>query len=62
MQHQNKLQKQQNKASDLENLEQEIFYLEEEIKKLKQANKVTQIRIKRKSLELQKYWLKVLGF
>lgn len=62
MQHQSKLQKQQNKASDLENLEQEIFYLEEEIKKLKQANKVTQIRIKRKSLELQKYWLKVLGF
>ncbi len=62
MQHQSKLQKQQNKASDLEKLEQEIFYLEEEIKKLKQANKVTQIRIERKSLELQKYWLKVLGF
>lgn len=62
MQHQSKLQKQQNKTSDLEKLEQEIFYLEEEIKKLKQANKVTQIRIERKSLELQKYWLKVLGF
>lgn len=62
MQHQNKLQKQQNKASDLEKLEQEIFYLEEEIKKLKQVNKVTQIRIERKNLELQKYWLKELGF
>lgn len=62
MQHQSKLQKQQNKASDLEKLEQEIFYLEEEIKKLKQVNKVTQIRIERKNLELQKYWLKELGF
>ena len=62
MQHQNKLQKQQNKDSDLEKLEQEIFYLEEEIKKLKQVNKVTQIRIERKNLELQKYWLKELGF
>ena len=62
MQHQNKLQKQQNKASDLEKLEQEIFYLEEEIKKLKQVNKVTQIRIERKNLELQKSWLKELGF
>lgn len=62
MQHQNKLQKQQNKASDLEKLEQEIFYLEEEIKKLKQVNKVTQIKIERKNLELQKYWLKELGF
>ena len=56
------LQKQQIQENNLEQLEQEIFYLEEEIKKLKQVNKVTQIRIERKNLELQKYWLKELGF
>lgn len=56
------LQKQQIQENNLEQLEQEIFYLEEEIKRLKQANKITKIRIERKNLELQKYWLKTLGF
>lgn len=56
------LQKQQIQENSLEQLEQEIFYLEEEIKRLKQANKITKIRIERKNLELQKYWLKELGF
>lgn len=56
------LQKQQIQENNLEQLEQEIFYLEEEIKRLKQANKITKIRIERKNLELQKYWLKELGF
>lgn len=56
------LQKQQIQENNLEQLEQEIFYLEEEIKRVKQANKITKIRIERKNLELQKYWLKELGF
>ena len=56
------LQKQQIQENNLEQIEQEIFYLEEEIKRLKQANKITKIRIERKNLELQKYWLKELGF
>ena len=56
------LQKQQIQENNLEQLEQEIFYLEEEIKRLKQANKITKIRIERKNLALQKYWLKELGF
>ena len=56
------LQKQQIQENNLEQLEQEILYLEEEIKRLKQANKITKIRIERKNLELQKYWLKELGF
>ena len=56
------LQKQQIQENNLDQLEQEIFYLEEEIKRLKQANKITKIRIERKNLELQKYWLKELGF
>ena len=47
---------------NLEQLNQEIIYLEEEIKKLQQQNKVQKIRIERKNLELQKYWLKELGF
>ena len=47
--------------NNLEQLNQEIIYLEEEIKKLKQQNKVQKIRIERKNLELQKYWLKELG-
>lgn len=46
--------------NNLEQLNQEITYLEEEIKKLKQQNKVQKIRIERKNLELQKYWLKAL--
>lgn len=46
--------------NNLEQLNQEIIYLEEEIKKLKQQNKVQKIRIERKNLELQKYWLKAL--
>ena len=62
MQQLHNLQNQQNKDNNLEQLEQEIFYLEEEIKRLKQANKITKIRIERKNLELQKYWLKTLGF
>lgn len=48
--------------NNLEQLNQEITYLEEEIKKLQQQNKVQKIRIERKNLELQKYWLKELGF
>lgn len=48
--------------NNLEQLNQEIAYLEEEIQKLKQQNKVQKIRIERKNLELQKYWLKELGF
>lgn len=56
------LQKQQIQENNLEQLEQEIFYLEEEIKRVKQANKITKIRIERKNLELQKYWLKELEF
>lgn len=48
--------------NNLEQLNQEIAYLEEEIQKLKQQNKVQKIRIERKNLELQKYWLKILGF
>ena len=48
--------------NNLEQLNQEIIYLEEEIKKLQQQNKVQKIRIERKNLELQKYWLKELGF
>lgn len=56
------LQKQQIQENNLEQIEQEIFYLEEEIKRLKQANKITKIRIERKNIELQKYWLKELGF
>ena len=47
--------------NNLEQLNQEITYLEEEIKKLQQQNKVQKIRIERKNLELQKYWLKELG-
>lgn len=47
--------------NNLEQLNQEIAYLEEEIQKLKQQNKVQKIRIERKNLELQKYWLKELG-
>lgn len=62
MQQAQTLQKQQIQENNLEQLEQEIFYLEEEIKRLKQANKITKIRIERKNLELQKYWLKELGF
>ncbi len=50
------------KDNDLELLEREIIYLEEKIKKLTQENKMTKIRIERKRLELQKYWLKTLGF
>lgn len=46
--------------NNLEQLNQEITYLEEEIKKLKQQSKVQKIRIERKNLELQKYWLKAL--
>ena len=46
--------------NNLEQLNQEIAYLEEEIQKLKQQNKVQKIRIERKNLELQKYWLKAL--
>lgn len=48
--------------NNLDQLNQEIAYLEEEIQKLKQQNKVQKIRIERKNLELQKYWLKELGF
>lgn len=40
----------------------EISALEKQIEKLKKENRETKIRIERKSLELQKYWLKVLGF
>lgn len=47
--------------NNLDQLNQEIAYLEEEIQKLKQQNKVQKIRIERKNLELQKYWLKELG-
>lgn len=46
--------------NNLDQLNQEISYLEEEIQKLKQQNKVQKIRIERKNLELQKYWLKAL--
>lgn len=46
--------------NNLDQLNQEIAYLEEEIQKLKQQNKVQKIRIERKNLELQKYWLKAL--
>lgn len=60
MQQAQNLQKQQNKENNLEQLDKEILYLEEEIKKIKQANKVIKIRIERKNLELQKYWLKEL--
>lgn len=49
------------KENSIEQLNQEIAYLEEEIQKLKQQNKVQKIRIERKNLELQKYWLKELG-
>lgn len=62
MQQLHNLQNQQNKDNNLEQLDKEILYIEEENKKLKQANKVTKIRIERKNLELQKYWLKELGF
>lgn len=62
MQQVQNLQKQQIQENSLEQLEQEVFYLEEEIKRVKQANKMTKIRIERKRLELQKYWLKTLGF
>lgn len=62
MQQVQNLQKQQIQENSLEQLEQEVFYLEEEIKRVKQANKITKIRIERKNLELQKYWLKELGF
>ncbi len=62
MQQLQNLQKQKIQDNNLEKLEQETFYLEEEIKRLKQANKITKIRIERKNLELQKYWLKELGF
>ncbi len=62
MQQLHNLQNQQNKDNNLEQLDKEILYLEEEIKKLQQQNKVQKIRIERKNLELQKYWLKELGF
>ena len=62
MQQLQNLQKQKIQDNNLEKLEQETFYLEEEIKRLKQSNKITKIRIERKNLELQKYWLKELGF
>ena len=61
MQQLHNLQNQQNKDNNLEQLDKEILYLEEEIKKLQQQNKVQKIRIERKNLELQKYWLKELG-
>ena len=61
MQQLQNLQKQKIQDNNLEKLEQETFYLEEEIKRLKQSNKITKIRIERKNLELQKYWLKELG-
>ena len=62
MQQVQNLQKQQSQENNLEQLNQDIAYLEQEIKKLKQENKVQKIRIERKNLELQKYWLKILGF
>ena len=62
MQQLHNLQNQQNKDNNLEQLDKEILYLEEEIKKLQQQNKVQKIRIERKNLEIQKYWLKELGF
>ena len=62
MQQVQNLQKQQIQENNLEQLNQDIAYLEQEIKKLKQENKVQKIRIERKNLELQKYWLKILGF
>ena len=62
MQQLQNLQKQKIQDNNLEKLEQETFYLEEEIKRLKQANKITKIKKKKKNLELQKYWLKELGF
>lgn len=43
------------------NLDKEILYLEKQIEKLRQENKMAKIRIEKKNLELQKYWLKALG-
>ncbi|HIR48987.1 MAG TPA: hypothetical protein IAB35_03320 [Candidatus Faecimonas gallistercoris] len=42
-------------------VQEEILFLKREIKKLQEENKATKIRIERKNLELQKYWLKALG-
>lgn len=40
----------------------DLYYLKKEIEKLKEENRKTKIRLERKSLELQKYWLKILDF
>lgn len=40
----------------------DLDYLKKEIEKLKDENRKTKIRLERKSLELQKYWLKILDF
>lgn len=40
----------------------DLDYLKKEIEKLRQENKIAKIRIEKKQLELQKYWLEVLGF
>lgn len=40
----------------------DLCYLKKEIEKLKEENRKTKIRLERKSLELQKYWLKILDF
>ncbi|MDD6757253.1 MAG: hypothetical protein PUE33_04230 [bacterium] len=40
----------------------DLDYLKKEIEKLKEENRKTKIRLERKSLELQKYWLKILDF
>lgn len=43
-------------------IKEEISALEKEIEQLKKENRERKIRIERKNLELQKYWLKILGF
>ena len=40
----------------------DLDYLKKEIETLKEENRKTKIRLERKSLELQKYWLKILDF
>ena len=40
----------------------DLDYLKKEKEKLKEENRKTKIRLERKSLELQKYWLKILDF
>lgn len=40
----------------------DLDYLKKEIEKLKEENRKTKIRLERESLELQKYWLKILDF